>query len=98
MGINVLTNRYENSRLGANDDETILNVENVSVTTFGKVFSRTVDGDLYAQPLIVSDLFIGDMRRDVVYLATSRNWVYAYDAEHPNEVLPLWSRNLGAPV
>jgi hypothetical protein len=98
MGTNVLTNRYENSRLGANDDETILNVENVSVTTFGKVFSRTVDGDLYAQPLIVSDLFIGDMKRDVVYLATSRNWVYAYDAEHPNEVLPLWSRNLGAPV
>ena len=37
MGINVLTNRYENSRLGANDDETILNVENVSVTTFATV-------------------------------------------------------------
>jgi hypothetical protein len=98
MGTNVLTNRYENSRIGATGDETILNVENVSVTTFGKLFSRTVDGDLYAQPLIVSDLFIGGMKRDVVYLATSRNWVYAYDAEHPDEVLPFWSRNLGAPV
>jgi len=98
MGTNVLTNRYENSRLGANADETKLNVENVGVATFGKLFSRTVDGDLYAQPLIVSDLFIGGMKRDVVYLATSRNWVYAYDAERPDEVLPLWSRNLGAPV
>jgi hypothetical protein len=36
MGINVLTNRYENSRLGANDDETILTSMNrtgLSATT-----------------------------------------------------------------
>ena len=98
MGIDVLTNRYENSRVGVNTKETVLNTKSVSIPTFGKLFARTVDGDLYAQPLIVSDLTIGGMKRDVVFLATSRNWVYAYDAEHPEEVLPLWSRNLGTPV
>jgi hypothetical protein len=98
MGIDVLTNRYGNSRTGVNASETALNTQNVSVTTFGKLFARTVDGDLYAQPLVVSNLSINGMERDVVFLATSRNWVYAYDAEHPEEVLPLWSRNLGMPV
>ncbi|MGH6838930.1 MAG: hypothetical protein ACREDT_09020 [Methylocella sp.] len=98
MGIDVLTNRYENSRIGVNAKETVLNAKSVSIPTFGKLFARTVDGDLYAQPLIVSDLTIGGMKRDVVFLATSRNWVYAHDAEHPEEVLPLWSRNLGMPV
>ena len=98
MGIDVLTNRYENSRVGVNAKETVLNTKSVSIPTFGKLFARTVNGDLYAQPLVVSDLTIGGMKRDVVFLATSRNWVYAYDAEHPEEVLPLWSRNLGTPV
>jgi outer membrane protein assembly factor BamB len=98
MKINVLTNRYDNSRSGVNRSETALTTESVSPRTFGKIFARTVDGDLYAQPLIVSELPIGGKKRDVVYLATSRNWVYAYDAETPDEILPLWSRNLGVPV
>src|SRR5262249_20030187 len=38
------------------------------------------------------------VRDAVVYLATSRNWVYAYDAEDPDESLPLWQTNLGTPV
>jgi hypothetical protein len=98
MGSDVLTNRYGNSRIGVNAEETVLNTQSVSIPNFGKLFARTVDGDLYAQPLIVSDLTIAGMKRDVVFLATSRNWVYAYDARHPEEVLPLWSRNLGKPV
>jgi hypothetical protein len=98
MGIDVTTHRYENTRIGANTRETQLNTENVSVGKFGKLFSRTVDGDLYAQPLIATGVKIGGASRDVVFLATSRNWVYAYDAVRPEETLPLWSRNLGMPV
>lgn len=98
MPIDVLTNRYSNSRAGVNGEEDKLNKGNISTSTFGKLFSRTVDGDLYAQPLIVSDLKIDRIKRNVVYLATSRNLVYAYDADDPSAYLPLWTRSLGLAV
>ena len=96
--VNVLTNRNGNTRTGAYLAERRLNTDNVNVDTFGKLFSRTVDGDLYAQPLIVSGVDIGKKIRNVVYLATSRNWVYAYDADDHAACLPLWQVNLGRPV
>lgn len=97
--VNVLTNRNDNARTGAYLHETSLNTENVGVATFGRLFSRTVDGDLYAQPLVVSEVKLGkgDIR-NIVFLATSRNWVYAYDAVTSTECLPLWQVNLGTPV
>ena len=98
MPIDVLTNRYSNSRTGVNGEEGQLVKGKISTETFGKLFSRTVDGDLYAQPLIVSDLQIDGIRRNVVYLATSRNLVYAYDADDPSAYLPLWMRSLGLAV
>ena len=98
MPIDVLTNRYSNSRTGVNDEENQLVKGKISTKTFGKLFSRTVDGDLYAQPLIVSDLQIDGIRRNVVYLATSRNLVYAFDADDPSAYLPLWTRSLGLAV
>ena len=66
--------------------------------SFGKLFTRTVDGDLYAQPLLVSNLHIGGERHNILYLATSRNWVYAYDADDPFAFEPFWTRQLGRPV
>lgn len=96
--MNVLTNRFDNSRSSVNSAETQLNSTNISVENFGKLFTRTVDGDLYAQPLVVSGLNIGGRKRNVVFLATSRNWIYAYDADMAEAVLPLWQHNLGQPV
>ena len=97
--VSVLTNRNDNARTGANLKETILKPANVNVATFGRLFSRTVDGDLYAQPLIVSGLKLGQGPAvNVVFLCTSRNWVYAYDADKPTHCLPFWQVNLGTPV
>ena len=94
--VEVLTNRYGPERIGANLEEKDLTPSNVKVNTFGKLFGRPVDGDLYAQPLIVNNLIIaGRKHRSVVFLATSRNTVYAYDAEDANDSLPLWETNLG---
>ena len=47
--VNVLTNRYDNARTGANLNETILTVGNVNVTQFGKLYSYpvVVNGKLY---------------------------------------------------
>jgi len=62
MPADVLTNRNSSSRTGVTSGETLLTKELVSPSTFGKLFTRTVDGDLYAQPLIVSNLEIGPVR------------------------------------
>ena len=49
--INVLTNRYDGARTGANPSETALNAANVNVNQFGQLYSYPVDGAVYAQPL-----------------------------------------------
>ena len=86
MPVDVLTNRYNPARTGANLNETILDQSNVNVNGFGKIFTRTVDGQIYAQPLIATDLafpIIGT--RSAVFVATTRNMVYASDAEDPED-------------
>jgi len=89
--IDVLTNRYSPSRAGANTAETLLNQTNVNVNGFGKIFSRGVDGQIYAQPLIVSDLQFADGKtRSLVVVATTKNMAYAFDAEDPSQCHPVW--------
>jgi hypothetical protein len=95
MKIDVLTNRYNPSRTGANTSETQLNHINVNVNDFGKIFTRGVDGQIYPQPLIVSDLdFGGGVIQSIVIVATSRNMVYAFDAEVPSQCHPVWRVDL----
>jgi hypothetical protein len=95
LKIDVLTNRYSSSRVGANTAETTLNQTNVNVNGFGKIFSRGVDGQIYAQPLIVSDLNFADgTTRSIVIVATTRNMAYAFDAEDANQCHPVWRTSL----
>jgi outer membrane protein assembly factor BamB len=94
----VLTQHNDTARTGANLRETQLTPANVK-SNFGKLFSRAVDGQVYAQPLVVSRVEIpGKGVRNVVYVATMKNNVYAFDADSPDEDSPLWKRNLGKPV
>jgi uncharacterized protein (TIGR03437 family) len=97
--VNVLTANYDNSRTNSNLRETILNPANVSTDQFGKVGSFPVDGQIYAQVLYASAVQIpGKGARNVVYVATMHNSVYAIDADMPASILPLWKANLGSPV
>ncbi len=104
MPVDVLTNRNDNLRSSCYLNETILSPANVNVNQFGKIFDRTVNGDVYAQPLVVSGVKVPKKgrreasTRNVVYVATTRNWVYAYDADDPQEFEPLWARNFGPPI
>ncbi|HEX4770265.1 MAG TPA: fibronectin type III domain-containing protein [Bryobacteraceae bacterium] len=97
-GAQVLTQHNDASRSGANLHEAILNTANVNVNQFGKLFERPVDAEIYAQPLYVPHLRIGDSIRNVVYVATEGNTVYAFDADDPSVPYPLWTVNLGTPV
>ncbi|MFY9908302.1 MAG: IPT/TIG domain-containing protein, partial [Candidatus Sulfotelmatobacter sp.] len=96
--VSVLTQHNDNARTGQNLSETVLNTSNVNQGGFGKLFWRTVDGFIYAQPLYVPGLTIQGATHNVVYVATQHNSVYAFDADNPNAPAPLWQVNLGTPV
>ncbi len=100
--VDVLTNRYDVSRTGANIQETVLTQQTVSAAKFGKLFEREVDGDIYAQPLIKTGVNIpGVGIRNVVYVATVNNSLYAFDADSPNASKPFWCHSrevFGPPV
>ncbi len=95
--INVLTQRNDNARSGANVQEKILTVGNISgKSKFGKLFSVTVDGNIFGQLLYVSDVNVSNTgarrTRNIVYVATERNNIYALDADTGERI---WSKNLG---
>ncbi len=100
--VDVLTNRYDIARTGANLRETILQTRSVSAAQFGKIFEREVDGDIYAQPLVKTNVAIpGAGLRDVVYVATVNNSLYAFDADSAAQSRPYWhvtNQVLGKPV
>ena len=90
--VNVLTYQYDNTRAGANQQETVLTPLNVNVNSFGKLFSYPVDGYIYGQPLYLGGVDIPDRgRRNVVYVATEHDSVYAFDADNQDD--PLWHVN-----
>jgi len=95
--VNVLTHHNGPDRTGANLLENCLTPSNVNSKTFGRLFSLTVVGQIYAQPLIVTGLTINGRVRNVLYVATMENHVYAFDADG-HEAQPLWEKYLGAPL
>ena len=101
VAVVVAVTTYHNdlNRTGVNAAETVLNTSNVNTTTFGKLYSRTVDGLVAAQPLYMPGVSIPAVGvRNVVYVATSHNTVYAFDADSATATSPLWTVNLGTPA
>ncbi|HLJ50542.1 MAG TPA: hypothetical protein VKU01_31230 [Bryobacteraceae bacterium] len=90
----VLTANYGNDRTNANLDEAVLNTSNVNPNQFGLVGQYTVDGQVYAQPLVVSSGVVRSPRGHVL-IATMHNSVYWFDADPTRSAAPLWQVNLG---
>jgi Concanavalin A-like lectin/glucanases superfamily len=98
LAVNVLTSHNDHARDALNASETMLTPSNVGSGTFGELFSYPVQGQVYAQPLYVSNLAIpGKGTHNVIFVVTQNNDVYALDANSNAGASAgvLWHVNLG---
>jgi hypothetical protein len=95
--VEVTMNANDLGGSGANTEETFLNIENVNVDQFGRLFTLPVDGDQFAQPLYMGGLKMGDGKtHNVVFVSTENDTVFAFDADTPGD--PLWKTSVGTAV
>jgi len=91
----VTTWGYGFQRNNVNTNEYILTPTNVRVASFRKLFSYTVDAYIYGQPLFVPKIVVKGATHNVVYVATQKNSVYAFDADGGGQ---LWKRSFGSAI
>jgi hypothetical protein len=88
----VLTQHNDGSRSGMNLNETFLNVTNVNTNQFGLLFSRNVDDQIYAQPLVMTNVnILGRGTHNIVIVATVNDSVYTFDADNAAVATPYWT-------
>jgi len=90
----VLTRSNDVARTGQYLNESILNLGNVNSTQFGKVGFLPTGGLVLAQPLYVPNLKISGKTRNVAFVATVSDLLYAFDADTFEQ---LWQVSLLGP-
>jgi hypothetical protein len=80
-GTDVMTYHNDVARTGQNLNESTLSPSSVNATIFGRLGLLATDGKVDAQALYLNGVSIpGTGLRNVVYIATEHDSVYAYDA------------------
>lgn len=77
----VLTYHNNNARTGLDSSETTLNLSNVNVSTFGKLFTVTTDGLVDGEPLYLSSVPVQGVNHNLLIVVTENDSVYAFDAD-----------------
>ncbi len=80
-GTDVVTYKNDVGRTGQNVTESVLNLTNVSASSFGLLRTLAVDGKVDAQPLYLAQLTVSGGKHNVVFVATEHDSVYAFDAD-----------------
>lgn len=94
---NVTTQHNDNSRTGAYLGETLLTPASVSSGRFGALYERETLGDVLAQPLYIRGVPTSRGPKNLIFIATALNNLYAYDADDLSPGLTsgrVWMRNL----
>ena len=89
----VLTYHNDLSRDGVNSREFALSSTTVTTATFGKLFSCSVNGAIYTQPLWLKGVSIAGGTHNVIFVATQHDTAYLFDADS-SPCLTYWSANL----
>ncbi|MFG2043316.1 choice-of-anchor D domain-containing protein [Dactylosporangium sp. NPDC048998] len=79
----VTTVSVDNLRTGWDPNEPALGPSAVSAADFGQLFATSLDGQLYAQPIVAAGTLVA---------ATENNWIYGLN---PQTGAIVWSRNVG---
>jgi hypothetical protein len=87
----VTTYHFDVARDGLNTQETILTQSNVNSTQFGKIGFDTVDSKVDAEPLYLANVIVGSQLRNVLYVVTEHDSVYAFDADSG---VQLWKTSI----
>jgi len=91
--VDVLRYHNDNYPTGWNQSETDLTPATVGSASFGQITTLPVDGNVIAEPLMVSNFQMPDSTtHNVLIVATGNDTVYAYDAQ---TYAILWQRSLG---
>ena len=81
------------NRDGSNTQEYALTPSLVTTSTFGRLFTCSIDSAAYAQPLWVANVSIAGGKHNVLYVATQQDTIYAFDAD-ASPCVTLGSRKL----
>ena len=91
--VSVTTQHNDISRTGQNTSEVVLTPTNVKSGSFGKLYTASVDGAIYAQPLYLPNVTFPSVgTHNVVFIATEHDSIYALDAD--SAMSPLWKISL----
>ena len=82
----ITTFHDDNARDGLNAQETALTLNNVNATQFGKIGFDAVDGLVDGEPLFAGNLNAGGKVRNVLFVATEHDSVYAFDANSGDQI------------
>lgn len=97
VGVAVLTHHNDSFRTGANLAETQLTTAVVNTNTFGLLYTLPVDDQVYAQPLLATNVpTVGYGSRNLLIVATVNDSVYAFDADRALAT-PLWTNSFVSP-
>jgi outer membrane protein assembly factor BamB len=90
----VLTQRNDNLRTGTYSWR---GLNQNTVREFRKMAEWNVDGAVLAQPLFANSATINNITQPAVFIATSKNRIYAFAPNERAPDRPLWTTSLGAP-
>ena len=87
----VVTYHNDNARTGQYLSEKLLSPDSLNAGLFGKRHFLPTDGGVFAQPLYLSRVKIpGKGFHNVLFVASSHDTLYAFDADDESGAGPLW--------